>query len=157
MGWAERARRAEEQLESHRYRVRLWTNFAAQSLHKDEEIAVEQVQRRKARFEMAADVYGRNLRKRIPDAEATVKLVSVKKEPQIMFEMFVTAVNPDAAIRRALYHAKRALDVGIHMGAISRLGRPIRTKLTPPWGRCEAELSDQLKSRRKRKAVAADG
>ncbi len=139
MGYAQRAREAAEQLAVNTYRVRVWTDFewdypegdtkAARELrdgmHKDN---IDHLKR-------AAGIVGRRLVMLVQGRDCQVKQVSVKKEPQLMFELTVDALDKDDARRRAVYRFGRALDIKIPTG----IGRP-KASLRPTWGQVEVEL-----------------
>lgn len=166
MGWASRAREAAERTELRTYVVKQWTAFAwTYPEGKGKSITAKRNEMRKDRedhLKRAADMMDRKLRDICESMSPKVKQVKVKREPQLLFEFTVKAVDEHDARRRAVYRIQRALSVrvptgrrvpakGIRHGTGGYL-IPERVRLTPPMG--DFDVTEKLTSARKRKAAA---
>lgn len=127
MGWASRARQSAAQVELKMYVVRRWTAFEWSFADDDER------KDRSDHLKRSAGTFERQLRRKFPSMEATVRQVKVKKDPQLLFELVLPAVDEHDAIRRARYRIDRALSTRVPTGRA--LPRPEKIALRPPWGK----------------------
>lgn len=163
MGWASRAREAREREGVKTFTVKQWTAFEwSYPEGKGKAITERRRELRKDRVDhlkRSADTIERELRRRFADHAPKVKQVKVAREPQLLFELTVRAVDEHGARRHALYLIKRGLSVRLpsgrmvpmrdKRGANTGAMKPERVQLRPPMGEVVAE--EKLPSRSKAK------
>lgn len=160
MGRLQRERESREREQgTHVFTVRQWTAFEWKYPEgKGKAMTERKAEMRKDRtdhLKRAASMIERELRRKCVTLSPTVKQVSVKREPQLLFELAVTAVDKDDALRRARYWLKRGLQTRIPTGNRGPTGRPVRVTLSPPWGKDEVAQAVAARRRRKREEAAA--
>jgi hypothetical protein len=168
MGWAARERIAREAEEGvHTFAVKQWTAFEwVYPEGKGKAVQKQKTELRKDRtdhLKRAASMIERQLLHRCGSMDPRVKQVSVKREPQLLFEFTVRATDKDDAMRKARYWLRRGLQTRVptgkrvpvrdRTGKTSGLTRPERVALRPPWGKHEVTQA-AAPTRRRRKEAA---
>lgn len=162
MGWAARERIAREAAGSEVFAVKQWTAFEWEYPEgKGKAVQKRKAELRKDRtdhLKRAAAMIERKLRHNCGSMDPRVKQVSIKREPQLLFEFTVRATDKEDAMRKVRYWLRRGLQTRVptgnrvpvrdRTGRTSGLTRPERVTLRPPWGTYEVSLTAAPRRRR---------
>lgn len=143
-----REREGADRAEVRRYTVRRWSAFEWTDEEPPEDMGRLEARRlregkrkeREDHLTRAAAMIQAKLVEKRADWNPTVRLVSVEKQPQLLFELTVPGVGEDDARKRAMYAIMRGLSVGVPTGRVKSNRRPERISLAPPWGKLEIEV-----------------